>query len=259
VKNLILYPLVILIRFFQGVSDYCQLMYNMFRSYKSWDFYLKLSNIYMFQIGIKSIPIVIVTGLFAGMVLAVQASYQVQESLIPGMEWTIGSVVGEAILLELAPMITALVMTGKIGATIAAEIGTMRVTEQIDALETLSLDPIAYLIVPRVLAGLVMFPVLVIIADFFGIFGGLIACLSTLDINSYQFVKGLKSWFNPWDAIFGLIKAVHFGFAITSIACYFGFYTTGGAQGVGKSTMNTVVASCVTIVILDYFLAEILL
>ena len=99
----------------------------------------------------------------------------------------------------------------------------------------------------------------VIIANFCGIFGGLLACLSTLDINSYQFMKGVKSWFNPWDAVFGLIKSIHFGFAITSIACYFGFYTTGGAQGVGKATMNTVVASCVTIVILDYLLAEILL
>tara|TARA_B100000700_G_C14742955_1_gene713871 strand:- start:372 stop:842 length:471 start_codon:yes stop_codon:yes gene_type:complete len=156
-------------------------------------------------------------------------------------------------------MITGLVLAGRVGANIAAEIGTMRVTEQIDALETLSLDPVAYLVVPRVLAGLVMFPVLVIIANFCGIFGGLLACLSTLDINSYQFMKGVKSWFNPWDAVFGLIKSIHFGFAITSIACYFGFYTTGGAQGVGKATMNTVVASCVTIVILDYLLAEILL
>ena len=102
-------------------------------------------------------------------------------------------------------------------------------------------------------------PPIQFIADFFGILGGLIACVTTLDVNSYQFVKGLRSWFNPWDPIFGILKAISFGYAVTSIACYFGFYTTGGAQGVGKATTSTVVCSCVAILILDYFLAEILL
>ena len=233
------------------------LMTKMFRSVDSWHKYTSDIVDQMIVIGSKSIPIVIITSFFSGMVTSVQGAYQMTTSLVP--KWYIGGIVGESVILELSPMITGLVLAGRVGANIAAEIGTMRVTEQIDALETLSIDPVAYLIVPRVLSGLVMFPVLVIIADFCGIFGGLVACLTTLDINSYQFIKGLKSWFNPWDAVFGLIKAFHFGFAITSIACYFGFYTTGGAQGVGKSTMNTVVASCVTIVILDYLLAEVLL
>ena len=233
------------------------LMVKMFRSTDSLSDYTSNIIDQMIIIGSKSIPIVLITSFFSGMVTSVQGAYQMTTTLVP--KWYIGGIVGESVILELAPMITGLVLAGRVGANIAAEIGTMRVTEQIDALETLSLDPVAYLVVPRVLAGLVMFPVLVIFANFCGIFGGLIACLSTLDINSYQFIKGVKSWFNPWDAVFGLIKAVHFGFAITSIACYFGFYTTGGAQGVGKSTMNTVVASCVTIVILDYLLAEILL
>ena len=251
------YPIKKITLFFEYIGQYLMLMVKMFRSIDSWHKYTSNIINQMIVIGSKSIPIVIITSFFSGMVTSVQGAYQMTTTLVP--KWYIGGIVGESVILELAPMITGLVLAGRVGANIAAEIGTMRVTEQIDALETLSLDPVAYLIVPRVLAGLVMFPVLVIIADFSGIFGGLVACLSTLDINSYQFVKGLKSWFNPWDAIFGLIKAVHFGFAITSIACYFGFYTTGGAQGVGKSTMNTVVASCVTIVILDYLLAEILL
>ena len=233
------------------------LMVKMFRSIDSLSNYSINIIDQMIIIGSKSIPIVLITSFFSGMVTSVQGAYQMTTTLVP--KWYIGGIVGESVILELAPMITGLVLAGRVGANIAAEIGTMRVTEQIDALETLSLDPVAYLVVPRVLAGLVMFPVLVIIANFCGIFGGLLACLSTLDINSYQFMKGVKSWFNPWDAVFGLIKSIHFGFAITSIACYFGFYTTGGAQGVGKATMNTVVASCVTIVILDYLLAEILL
>ena len=251
------YPINKITLFFEYIGQYLVLMARMFRSIESWHKYSSNIIDQMIIIGSKSIPIVIITSFFSGMVTSVQGAYQMTTSLVP--KWYIGGIVGESVILELAPMITGLVLAGRVGANIAAELGTMRVTEQIDALETLSLDPVAYLVVPRVLAGLVMFPVLVIIADFCGIFGGLTACLSTLDINSHQFIKGVKSWFNPWDAVFGLIKAIHFGFVITSVACYFGFYTTGGAQGVGKSTMNTVVASCVTIVILDYLLAEILL
>tara|TARA_Y100001970_G_scaffold281422_1_gene392162 strand:- start:21204 stop:21977 length:774 start_codon:yes stop_codon:yes gene_type:complete len=255
--NIFDYPVKKITLFFEYIGQYLMLMVKMFRSIDSLSNYSINIIDQMIIIGSKSIPIVLITSFFSGMVTSVQGAYQMTTTLVP--KWYIGGIVGESVILELAPMITGLVLAGRVGANIAAEIGTMRVTEQIDALETLSLDPVAYLVVPRVLAGLVMFPVLVIIANFCGIFGGLLACLSTLDINSYQFMKGVKSWFNPWDAVFGLIKSIHFGFAITSIACYFGFYTTGGAQGVGKATMNTVVASCVTIVILDYLLAEILL
>lgn len=251
------YPLKKSILFFETIGKYITLLVNLFRSINTWPEYLSNSIDQMIIIGSRSIPIVIITSLFSGMVTSVQGVYQMTSSLIP--KWYIGGIVGESIILELAPIITGLVMAGRVGANIAAEIGTMRVTEQIDALETLSLDPIGYLIFPRILAGVIMFPVLIIIADFFGIFGGIIACSTTLDINSYQFLKGLKSWFNPWDAVFGVIKAIFFGFTITSVACFYGFYTKGGAQGVGKSTTSTVVVSCITILILDYLLAEILL
>ena len=156
-------------------------------------------------------------------------------------------------------MMTALVMTGKIGATIAAEIGTMRVSEQIDALESLSFDPVSFLILPRILAAAVMFPILVIIADCFGIIGGLFAAVNAMDVSYLEFIRGLRSWFRPWDAWFGLIKGLFFGVAITSIACYQGYYTTGGATGVGRATTSTVVISCVAIVFLDYILAALLL
>jgi phospholipid/cholesterol/gamma-HCH transport system permease protein len=156
-------------------------------------------------------------------------------------------------------MITGLVMTGKIGATITAEIGTMRVTEQIDALESLSFDPVSFLIMPRVLAAAIMFPMLVIVADFCGILGGLFAAQSAMDVSPQEFIRGFRTWFRPWDAWFGLIKGVFFGIAITSIASYKGFTTEGGAEGVGKSTTSTVVISCMVIVLLDYILAEIFL
>ena len=253
----IITPINILISFLEGIGRYVELMFNMFRSIFTWHKYLGFTVDHMYQTGILSIPIVIMTSLFSGMVTSVQAAYQFESGLIPN--WYVGGVVGEGVLLELAPMLTGLVMTGKIGATIAAEIGTMRVTEQIDALESLSFDPISYLIMPRILAAIFMFPMLIVIADIFGIFGGYIAALSSMEITTAEFLRGLQSWFRPWSAWFGLIKGVFFGIAITSIACYQGYFTSGGANGVGKSTTASVVFSCMTIFILDYVLAELLL
>ena len=252
-----LYPIQICILFFENIGQYFLLMSKMFRSISSWKLYFPATLDQMITIGIKSIPIVIIISLFSGMVTSVQAAYQLKTGLVP--IWFVGSIVGESVLMELAPMMTALVMTGRIGATIAAEIGTMRVSEQIDALESLSFDPVSFLILPRILAAAVMFPILVIVADCFGIIGGLFAAVNAMDVSSLEFIRGLRNWFRPWDAWFGLIKGLFFGVAITSIACYQGFYTTGGATGVGRSTTATVVISCVAIVFLDYILAAILL
>ena len=246
-----------IISLFESFGRYSMLITNIFRSYNSWGLYINNTIDQMILIGTKSIPIVILTSFFTGMVSSVQAAYQMESSITP--KWVIGSLVGETMLLELAPVITSLVLAGKIGATIAAEIGTMRVTEQIDALESLSIDPVAYLVFPRMLAALVMFPILTIIANVFGISGGIIAATTTLDIDSYQFIKGLRAWFKPWDAWYGIIKGLSFGLAITSISCYFGFYTKGGAAGVGRSTTSSVVCSCIAIMILDYVLASLLL
>ncbi|MDP6570463.1 MAG: ABC transporter permease [Candidatus Marinimicrobia bacterium] len=252
-----LLPFQLIQKSLEGIGRYVELMASMFRSIFTWHKNLNLVIDHMYQIGVLSIPIVILTSLFSGMVISVQAAYQFESGFVPN--WFVGSVVGESILMELAPMMTALVMTGRIGATIAAEIGTMRVSEQIDALESLSFDPISFLIMPRILASAVMFPILVIIADCFGILGGLIAALNSMDVSFVEFIRGLRNWFRPWDAWFGLIKGLFFGLAITSIACYQGFYTTGGATGVGKSTTATVVVSCIAIVFLDYILAALLL
>ncbi len=255
--RILIYPIHIFIRFFEGLAEYVILMSKMFRSVKSWNLYLGFTADQMVNIGAQSIPIVMLTSLFSGMVTSVQAAYQFESGFVPN--WFVGSVVGESIILELAPMITGLVMTGKIGATITAEIGTMRVTEQIDALESLSFDPVSFLIMPRVLAAAVMFPILVIVADFCGILGGLFAAQHAMDVSTQEFFRGFRTWFRPWDAWFGLIKGLFFGIAITSIASYKGFTTEGGAEGVGRSTTSTVVISCTTIVLLDYILAEIFL
>jgi phospholipid/cholesterol/gamma-HCH transport system permease protein len=251
------YPFNLFIKSLEGIGRYVELMASMFRSILSWHRYLSLTVDHMFQIGILSIPIVILTSLFSGMVTSVQAAYQFESGFVPN--WFVGSIVGESVLMELAPMMTALVMTGRLGATIAAEIGTMRVSEQIDALESLSFDPISFLILPRILAAAIMFPVLIVIADIFGILGGLFAAVNSMDVSYLEFIRGLRGWFRPWDAWFGLIKGLCFGVAITSISCYQGYYTSGGATGVGKSTTSAVVVSCIVIVFLDYILAAILL
>ncbi len=253
----LLLPFQLILKTLEGIGRYVELMASMFRSIFTWHKYLNLTIDHMYQIGVLSIPIVILTSLFSGMVTSVQAAYQFESGFVPN--WFVGSVVGESVLMELAPMMTALVMTGRVGATIAAEIGTMRVSEQIDALESLSFDPVSFLIMPRILASAIMFPMLVIIADCFGILGGLVAAMNAMDVSFMEFIRGLRNWFRPWDAWFGLIKGLFFGLAITSIACYQGYYTTGGATGVGKSTTATVVVSCIAIVFLDYVLAALLL
>jgi len=256
-REIILYPVYSVISLFEHIGKYCDLMIKTLRSFTTWHLYFGLLPEHMIKLGVSTIPIVIVTGLFSGMVTSVQTAYQLESGFIP--DSYVGGIVGVTVLMELSPMITALVMTGRVGASIAAEIGTMRVSEQIDALETLSFDPISFLIMPRIISGAIMFPIMIVIADLFGILGGYYAATISLGITPYDYIYGLRDWFVPWDAIFGIIKAFSFGIAITSIACYFGFYTSGGAAGVGKSTTQTVVASCITVVILDYLLAAILL
>ncbi len=249
-------PFRVLIRFFEGIGRYVLLMLHMFGALPGWHRYFSNVIDQLIIIGAQSIPIIMLTSWFSGMVTSVQSSYQFS-SWMP--QWYVGSVVGESVLLELGPMITGLVLTGRVGATIAAELGTMRVTEQIDALESLSFDPVTFLVMPRILAGTIMFPVLVIIADACGIIGGFVSASIQMDVTYFEFIKGLRTWFRPWDAWFGLIKSVAFGFAITSIACYQGFNTRHGAHGVGRATTMTVVVSCVMIVCLDYILGALLL
>ena len=267
-KNFFNYPINLFQNSIQGIGQFSLLIFATIKSLYYWRD--NLTNILnqMIIIGIKSMPIVIFTSLFSGMVAGVQATYQFNIETI-GIDTTmfkesimyLGSVIGTSVVLELGPMITALVMTGKIGATIAAEIGTMRITEQIDALESLSFNPVAYLVMPRVIAAILMFPYLVLVADFFGIIGGMVAGTSSYEpLTAEIFFDGLKTYGHiEYDSVFGMIKGVFFGFAIASIACYKGFYAEGGAAGVGKATTSTVVLSCVSVVILDYVLAAILL
>ncbi len=215
-------------------------------------------NIYqqMVTIGNDSIPIVVFVGAFVGMVTAVQSAYQLYDWIPRAV---VGSLVVKSVLLELMPLMTAMVLAGKVGATITAELGTMRVTEQVDALEALAFDSVSFLVTPRVIAGVLMFPVLIIFGDLVAIIGGMFGAVTVAHIPATAFVSGMKSSFETWDAVFGIIKGTVFGFTITSVACYHGYYVEGGSEGVGKATMGTVVLACLTVVVLDFVLASVLL
>ncbi len=210
----------------------------------------------MVQIGNNSIPTVIFVSAFVGMVTSVQSAHQFYAWIPRSL---VGNLVIKSVLLELTPLLTALVLAGKVGATITAELGSMRVTEQIDALEALAFDSISFLITPRILAGVLMFPLLCIIGDFVAILGGLFGAVTVAGITSEDFISGMRGSFLISDAVYGIIKSTFFGFTITSIASYLGYHVEGGSEGVGKSTMRTVVLSCLAIVVLDFILASILL
>ena len=218
--------------------------------------WLRLLVEQMTRIGVDSIPIGVFIAVFTGMVLALQASYTFTGA-VP--LYFVGALVQKTMIMELGPVLVGLALAGRIGANIAAELGTMRVTEQIDALETLAYNPYAYLVVPRIIAGTLMFPVVVAFADATGIIAGWITALNLLDMTSTEFIKGLRLFFEPFDVRFSMLKASSFGFAVTAIGCYFGFHTRGGAEGVGRATTSAVVISSMVILVLDAFWAAALL
>jgi phospholipid/cholesterol/gamma-HCH transport system permease protein len=208
-------------------------------------------------IGITSLPLVVLTSVFTGAVTAWQAGYQFADYVPLSY---VGVAVGKSILVQLGPVLTALVVAGRIGAAMAAELGTMRVTEQIDAMECLCLDPYQFLYAPRLYAALVMMPVLTIISSFTGILGALgVAMIPPLSLDAAIFFNGVKLFFYTQDVVIGVSKAVLFGGIIAIVGCYMGSTTTGGAEGVGKSTRTAVVVSTVSILISCYLVDVIFL
>ena len=206
----------------------------------------------MLEIGVNSLPVVLITAVFTGMVLALQ-SYTGFKRF--GAEGLVGSVVALSMTRELGPVLTALIVAGRAGAAMAAELGTMRVTEQIDALETLAKNPVKYLVVPRFVSGLVMLPALAVVADIVGITGGYFVSVVLLKTNVTTYMRMTWDYLQMEDIYNGLIKACFFGAALSLISCYKGFYTKGGAEGVGKATTGAVVLSFMAILISDYFLS----
>jgi phospholipid/cholesterol/gamma-HCH transport system permease protein len=218
---------------------------------------LKAKNIFkqMEFVGVKSIFVVVLTGTFTGMVLALQSYHGFR---LFSAESMVGTAVALSMTRELGPVLTALMVTARAGSAMAAELGTMRVTEQIDALYVMAANPVKHLIVPRVIAGVIMLPFLTVVSDFVGIAGGYLVGVELLEINSGSFVRNIIRHLDMEDIYNGLIKAAVFGLILSLIGCYKGFNTRGGAEGVGRATTEAVVLASVSILVSDYFLTAIM-
>jgi conserved hypothetical integral membrane protein len=208
------------------------------------------------QIGVKSLSIVAITALFIGMVLALQTAYSLADF---GGKLFIGKVVSLSLIRELAPVLMSLMVGGRVGAGMTAEIGTMKVTEQIDALRALATSPIRKLVVPKVLATTLMLPLLTIIASFLGIMGGLIIAVFNLNLTANFYLRSVITTLHYNDLASGIGKTFFFGFTIAIIACYNGLRTSGGADGVGRATTATVVTASISVLIMDFFLTKLFL
>jgi len=210
----------------------------------------------MNDIGVGSLIIIGIISIFIGAVTAVQFAYQMSDSFIP--MYYVGFIVRDAILIEFAPTISCLVLAGKVGSKMASELGSMRITEQIDALEIMGVNTISYLIGPRIFGAIFIIPFLVIIAAALGCYGGLLAVTAS-GIPAEVYERGLLSWFEPFNVKLMLVKAVVFAFILTSVACYHGFYVKGGALELGKASTRAVVQASILILTFDYLIAALFL
>ena len=241
------------IAIFAGIGQRTYFLFNAFAAlYKEPRTYLPLIVKQMRSIGVDSLAITGIVAAFIGSVIAFQTRYQ----LFPGVQLSVvGLIVRQSIVLELGPLITGLVLTGRVGARMTAEIGTMRVTEQIDALETLAYDPMAYLIVPRLIAATLMMPILVIFANAIGVGVAFFTAVLGTDVTWGDFSSGLRIAFNLFQIFYSLLKATIFGAAIAFFCSYEGYVADVGAEGVGRSTARAVVYTSVAILVLDAFVA----
>jgi len=241
---------------YAGFGRLGQLLGDMGRALRDVRVWPGLTATQMRRIGVDSVPIALFIAVFTGIVLALQASYTFTGA-VP--LYFVGTLVGKTVMLELGPVLTGLALAGRVGANIAAELGTMRVTEQVDALETLAYDPVSYLVLPRVLAATIMFPMIVALAVAVGVVSGWITAVNLLDLSTVEFVRGLRLFYHFKDIWFGLVKSVSFGFAISLIGCIKGLSVRQGAEEVGRAATKAVVLGAQMILVLDAFWAVVLL
>lgn len=235
----------------EGVGSYFQLILSVcwvaIRHPPAWS----LIRDQMYEIGVRSLPVVAITGFSTGMVLAAQSFFQLSDK---GLAGATGLMVTKAMLVELGPVLTAFMVTGRVGAAICAELGSMRVTEQIDALRSMAVDPLSYLVAPRFISGMTMLPLLTIFSCLMGIMGGYMIAVGYYGMPSNSFLDPLPDHIKTFDVASGIIKGFVFGVIIITISCYKGMATTGGAAGVGRSTTNSVVICYTVILIGNFFL-----
>lgn len=208
-------------------------------------------------IGIKSLPITVLISVFMGGVIALQTAANMTSPILPA--YTIGYITRSSTILEFSPTILSLILAGKIGSNIASEIGTMRVTEQIDALETMGINSLTYLVLPKIVAAVLFFPLIIILSIGLSLIGGWLALVSSGLSNTDTYIYGLRSFYRDSDVVYALVKAVVFAFVIVTVSSYYGYYTKGGALDVGRSSTQAVVISSVVILICNFFLTQMIL
>ncbi len=242
---------------FHSLGKYILLLRLSFRKPEKFSVYWAEVMREMVSIGIGSLGIICIISIFIGAVATIQVAFQLISPIIP--KSVVGTISRDSTILEFSPTISALVLAGRVGSSIASQIGTMRVTEQIDALEIMGVNAPGYLISPKIISGLTMIPLLVIVSVILGLSGGYIACLLSRDVPPSEYIVGLQDGFNTVTVTVCAVKSIAFGFIITSVCSYFGFYTSGGALEVGQSATKGVVYSCIWILFADLVISSLLL
>jgi len=239
------------------IGRYFLFLHSLIIKRESFNTYVRLIVDECIKVGIDSIFIVAIISTFIGAVTAVQTAYNIVSPLIPN--YVVSLVVRDMTLLELAPTITAIVFAGKVGSNIAGELGTMRISEQIDALEVMGINSSSFLVLPKILACLLMYPLLVILAGFLSLVGGYLAATLTGAMTPDEYIYGIRADFIEYNVTFALIKSIVFAFLISSISAFTGYFTQGGALEVGRASTKAVTTSCIAILSADYLLAQLLL
>jgi phospholipid/cholesterol/gamma-HCH transport system permease protein len=241
----------------KSFGKYLILLSTLFINRERFRVYVRLVIDEAILIGIDSVFIVVIVSTFIGAVTAVQTAYNLVSPFVP--LYIIGTIVRDMTILELAPTITSIVLAGKVGSNIAGGLGTMRITEQIDALEVMGINSSSYLILPKIVAAIITFPLLVIIAAFLSMYGGYLAGILTGVLTEKEYIYGIRYQFSGFNVGFAIIKSLVFAFLISSISSYQGYFTKGGALEVGKSSTEAVTNSCIAVLCADYLLAQLLL
>ena len=241
----------------KGIGRYCIFLRSMFSNRIAWKIYFQQIVDECIDVGIGSIIIVSIVSVFMGAVTCIQISYNLESPL--AQDFLVGFGVRNMVILELSPTIMAIIFAGKVGSNIASQLGSMRITEQIDALEVMGINPTTYLVLPKIIASVIMYPLLVILSGFLAIYSGYLAAKFVLAMASAEYVHGLRFLFEPYTIQFAIYKSLVFAFLVSSIACYKGFFVFGGAVAVGQASTQAVTNSCIAILVADYILTQLLL
>ncbi len=243
--------------FIRETGEYVQLMSETFKRPDKGKVFRRQLLVDFQALGVDSVGIVVFISLFVGGIIAMQMAYNIDNPLVP--LYLVGYTTKQMMILEISPTIMSLILAGKVGSSIASEIGTMRVTEQIDALKVMGINPANYLILPKITAAMIFFPVLIIFSIAVGLAGGLFAVYITGSVTTTDFIDGLQAWWQPFDIFYALIKTVVFAFIIASVSGFRGYTVTGGSVAVGRASTKAVVASSILIIIFDLILTQMLL